>query len=167
MAMEEELRKHRCCFTGHRPDKLGLTEAQAKSLLEPAIREAVDDGFVTFLIGMQRGVDIWSGELVLKLKSISPNIKLVAVIPFQGFESRWTLPWQQKFRFLLEWADAVRFLGSSYDVTLFELRNRWMIDRSSRLIAMYNGQSGGTRNAIRYAMKKELVIKNLLDPTQT
>lgn len=163
MSTEEELRLHRCCFSGHRPEKLGLSEQQAKELLRPAIKEAVNDGFSTFLVGMQRGVDIWAGQLVLQQKAITQDIKLVAVVPYKGFESRWPQPWQEQFRFLIQWADAVRYLGTAYDISLLERRNRWMIDRSSRLIAVYNGQTGGTRNAIRYAMSQGLDIRNLLE----
>ena len=31
---QEELRLHRCCFTGHRPDKMELGEKEIKPLLE-------------------------------------------------------------------------------------------------------------------------------------
>jgi uncharacterized phage-like protein YoqJ len=37
------------------------------------------------------------------------------------------------------------------------LRNEFMVDRSSRLIAVYDGESaGGTRYTLQYAMKKGL-----------
>ena len=34
MATEQELRLHRCCFTGHRPQKLNRPEAEIKKSLE-------------------------------------------------------------------------------------------------------------------------------------
>lgn len=40
---EQELRKRRCCFTGHRPEKLGISELQAKTLLRTAIEQAVTE----------------------------------------------------------------------------------------------------------------------------
>ena len=43
---ENELGKHRCCFTGHRPDKLQLPEKEIKKLLTKAIDEAMADGIV-------------------------------------------------------------------------------------------------------------------------
>ena len=63
---EEELRKHRCCFTGHRPDKMELREKEIKPLLEKAIDDAISKGFVTFITGMAMGTDIWAAEIVLK-----------------------------------------------------------------------------------------------------
>ena len=73
MPNEKELRKHRCCFTGHRPEKLHKPEEQIKKDLEKAILQAVDDGFVTFISGMARGVDIWAAEIVLRLRESNPQ----------------------------------------------------------------------------------------------
>lgn len=52
---ETELRKHRCCFTGHRPEKLKIAEKQLVGLLEAEIRKAIAGGFTTFITGMARG----------------------------------------------------------------------------------------------------------------
>ena len=68
--METEKRLHRCCFTGHRPEKLSLSEAEVKSLLENAIDTAIENGFTTFITGMASGVDIWWLKLCLKRKNI-------------------------------------------------------------------------------------------------
>ena len=65
---EREKRQHRCCFTGHRPEKLTMAEADVISWLESEIRNSIDEGFVTFISGMARGVDIWAAEIVLRLK---------------------------------------------------------------------------------------------------
>ena len=54
---QEELRLHRCCFTGHRPDKMEFGEREIKPLLEKAIDDAIVNGYVTFITGMAMGVD--------------------------------------------------------------------------------------------------------------
>ena len=64
--METEKRLHRCCFTGHRQEKLSLSEAEVKTLLEKAIDMAIQNGFTTFITGMASGVDIWAAEIVLE-----------------------------------------------------------------------------------------------------
>ncbi len=56
MPTEAELRRHRCCFTGHRPEKLGAPEAEIKAALTSAIRAAIPDGYSVFISGMARGV---------------------------------------------------------------------------------------------------------------
>lgn len=49
---EAELRKHRCCFTGHRPEKLAIPERQLAALLEAEIKKAIDREYTTFISGM-------------------------------------------------------------------------------------------------------------------
>lgn len=151
MANETELRLHRCCFTGHRPEKLNRSEVEIKKDLETAILQAINDGFVTFITGMARGVDIWAGEIILQLRKQNPNLHLIAASPYEGFESRWSTDWQRRYNSILEQADLVRFICKGYSKACFQIRNEWMVDRSARVIAVYNGEPGGTRNTIEYA----------------
>lgn len=67
--MENNKKQHRCCFTGHRPNKLNYSESEIKPLLEKAIDNAIADGYVTFITGMAKGTDIWAAEIVLQKKS--------------------------------------------------------------------------------------------------
>ena len=62
------MNKQRVCFTGHRPEKLNISERKVKELLKTAIIDAINDGYITFISGMARGIDIWSAEIVLELK---------------------------------------------------------------------------------------------------
>ena len=55
--VENNKRRQRACFTGHRPHKLHQPESVVSAALEAKIREAIDDGFVTFISGMAWGVD--------------------------------------------------------------------------------------------------------------
>lgn len=52
MATEAEKRMHRCCFTGHRPEKLQAPEGVVTAALEKEIRQAIADGFNVFITGM-------------------------------------------------------------------------------------------------------------------
>lgn len=60
--------KHACAFTGHRPERLEAPEDEVKKWLEVKIRKAVEDGYTDFITGMQRGVDLWAAEILMKLK---------------------------------------------------------------------------------------------------
>lgn len=66
---ETEKRKHRICFTGHRPEKLSRCENDIKADLEKEIRQAIADGLNVFITGMARGVDIWAAQIVLNLRN--------------------------------------------------------------------------------------------------
>ncbi len=96
MATESELRRYRACFTGHRPHKLHQTESVVIGALEEKIREAIHDGFVTFISGMAWGVDIWAAEIVLRLKAEGHPIHLIAAVPYEGFERGWDNDWKRR-----------------------------------------------------------------------
>ena len=54
-----------------------------------------------------------------------------------------------------------------YHNGVFQQRNAWMVDRSNRLIAYYNGTPGGTRNTIEYAEKKGVEVEKYIIPEKS
>lgn len=155
---ETELRLHRCCFTGHRPEKLNVPEAYIQHTLEQEIRKAVDDGYSVFISGMARGVDIWAAEIVLKLRRERKFVRLICASPYPGFEDRWSNSWKTRYRSIMAQADLSRFISPSYSRDCFSIRNRWMVNHSSRIIAVYNGMPSGTKNTVDYALQNGLPI---------
>lgn len=156
---EAEKRAKRACFTGHRPHKLhGCSEEQTKAMLRTEIQKAYDDGFRTFITGMAMGVDIWAGELVLELRDTHPDVHLICALPHENFEVSWDAQWQARYRSLLEQADLYRVISQERHCGVYQARNEWMVDRSARVIAVYNGEAGGTRNTIAYAAKKNVTV---------
>lgn len=91
----------RCCFTGHRPQKLCRSESEIKSELEIAIVDAIARGYRTFITGMAYGVDIWAGEIVIRLREHNPDLHLIAAIPFADFSNRWSSEWKRHYSELL------------------------------------------------------------------
>ena len=156
---EQEKRKKRCCFTGHRPEKLDRPEAEIIAWLETEIRKSVDDGFVTFISGMARGVDIWAAEIVIRLRDEGLPIHLICASPFEGFERSWEEAWKSRYLAVIKKADLVKYICKSYSRACFQIRNEWMVDRSARVIAVFNGQAGGTKNTIRYAQSKGIEVR--------
>lgn len=148
---ESELRLHRCCFTGHRPEKLRQPEETVIDGLMREIDRAIADGFTTFITGMARGVDIWAGEVVLAWRNEGAPIRLICAIPYPGFESRWSEDWRRRFQMILDKADLVRFVSPRYCADCFQKRNEWMVNHAARVIAVYNGERSGTKNTIDYA----------------
>ena len=150
---EAEKRMHRCCFTGHRPEKLNAPEKVVCEALEQEIRRAIADGLTVFISGMARGVDIWAAEIVLRLRDSGMPIRLICASPYQGFEQGWSTDWQKRYNAILATADLVRFICPGYSRSCFQIRNEWMVNHSARVIAVYNGEKGGTRNTLEYAKK--------------
>ena len=155
------LRNRSCCFTGHRPEKLTMSEGKIKAALETAIKAAIGDGYRTFISGMARGVDLWAAEIVLRLRDEGLPIRLICASPYEGFENRWRAEWRKMYRRVLSSADLVKFICSGYNPSCFQVRNEWMVDHSARVIAVYNGASGGTRNTLEYAATQGLSIIKL------
>jgi len=155
---EAEKRMHRCCFTGHRPEKLNAPEKVVCEALEQEIRRAIADGLTVFISGMARGVDIWAAEIVLRLRDSGMPIRLICASPYQGFEKGWSADWQKRYNAIMANADLVRFICRGYSRSCFQLRNEWMVNHSARVIACYNGEKGGTKNTIDYALRQSILV---------
>lgn len=164
-----EDKRYCCCFTGHRPEKLGAPEDVVISLLDAAICDALRDGYTTFISGVSKGVDLWAAELVLRHRQSAKGVKLVCAVPFQGFGLHWGGGWTERFLKVTQSADSVVYVCEAGSRSAYQRRNEYMVDRSSLLIAAYTGASGGTRNTVRYAEKRgECAIRYLwpLDGTK-
>lgn len=153
MTPESEMRLHRCCFTGHRPEKLIRCEKEIKKDLEKEIRQAIADGQNVFIVGMARGVDLWAAEIVLKLRKKNTDIKLICAIPHEGFENQWSTEWVFLYRYVKENADLVHFVRKNFQFGVYQIRNEWMVNHVAKVIAVFNGETGGTKNTIAYAKR--------------
>lgn len=159
---EQEKRQHRCCFTGHRPEKLSWPEDEVITWLEEEIKQAIGDGFVTFISGMARGVDIWAAEIVLRLRDEGQPIHLICASPYEGFERNWEINWKQRYWEVLRKADIVMYICKGYNRSCFQIRNKWMVDYSDRVIAVFSGQPSGTKNTVDYALRQGVEVVRMM-----
>lgn len=160
-----DMRDITCCFTGHRPAKLpwGTNESDPRCLAlkeELALRlEGIyQAGYRHFLCGMAIGCDMYFAEAVLALRQLHPDIFLEAAIPCGTQPDKWALPQRMRYNRLLDRCNKVTVLQIGYTPDCMMRRNRYMIDRSSLLLACYNGSPGGARNTILYAEKQKVKI---------
>ena len=157
-----------CCFTGHRPEKLpwGREEsdprcAALKQRLIQSIRHQITQGVDTFICGMARGCDFYFAEAVLELRGEGAPIRLEAMLPCPEQPSRWPVEDAARYEQILLDCDAVYLTEARYSEGCMLRRNRAMIDRSHRMISVWDGSRGGTGSAVRYAKQKGLVIDSL------
>lgn len=158
MSTEQEKRLHRCCFAGHRPEGILLSEATAKDWLRNQITAAIENGYTTFITGMGMGVDIWAAETVLQLRKEKPSLHLIAVEPYPGFAAKWGGEWLERYNNILSSADLVKQLYQHYNPAGINWRINWMVEHSSRLIAIYNGSAGYTGSFVDYAKAQGLEV---------
>jgi len=161
-------REKTCCFTGHRPMKLpwGMNENDPRCIelkLELAARlEAlVELGYRHFICGMALGCDMYFAEAVLALRERVPEIRLEAAIPFGDQPGRWNAQQRQRYNRLIDSADEVKVLQVHYTSDCMQRRNRYMVDRSSLLLACYDGRPGGTMQTILYAERSGVRVMTL------
>ncbi|MCM1224546.1 MAG: DUF1273 domain-containing protein [Lachnospiraceae bacterium] len=154
------------CFTGHRSQKLPWRfneeddRCQAmKATLAIEIEQAIQRGYRTFLSGMALGFDMICAETVLALKDKYPDIKIVGALPCKTQDVKWQAQDQKRYRSLLNRLDGVRCIYDEYIGAECMLeRNRYMVNNSSLMIALFNGLPGGTKSTIEYAKKQGLEV---------
>ena len=71
------------------------------------------------------------------------------------------MEWQEKYEGLISAADLVKVINPEFSEDAYQARNQWMVDHSSRVIAVYDGKAGGTRNTINYARKNKVQVRYL------
>ena len=57
--------------------------------------------------------------------------------------------------------DYETLVQSSYSPGCMQRRNRYMVDHAALLLAVHNGQPGGTRRTMEYAMRRGLQIVDI------
>lgn len=150
-----------CSFTGHRPEKLpwGTCEEDPRCLalkerLRQSVEQAYMDGYRHFITGMARGCDQYFAEIVLDFRKEHSDVTLEAAIPCEEQAARWKEMERERYFSIVEQCDLETMVQRHYDRGCMQRRNRYMVDRSARLIAVYDGMLGGTMYTIHYAMKR-------------
>ena len=91
-----------------------------------------------------------------------PNIRLIAVVPFQGQSSRWSAIEQRRYRQFIAQADKVIVLSERYYQGCLLRRNDYMLAHTSGVIAYFDGNpQGGTYYTCREARHKGMDVVNL------
>lgn len=161
-----------CAFTGYRPHKLPFGDDEShpdcerlKQRLFCETLRLTREGVCVFISGMARGVDMWAAEIVLQLRDTLPSreIRLWAAIPYDRQANGWSPEEQVRYRGILDQADRIEYISHDYFNGCLQKRNRWMIDQSTHLIAVYDGQPGGTKSTLDYARRKGLEI-TIIEP---
>jgi uncharacterized phage-like protein YoqJ len=146
------------CGTGHRMDKLGgynsIVYAKLVKLAEKYLIELNPERVIS---GMALGWDQALADATNNLK-----LPLIAAVPFQGQESVWPEVSQDKYFSILDKATDVVYVSEpGYFAEKMQIRNRWMVDQSDLILAIWNGSKGGTYNCIQYAKNSTKKIVNV------
>ena len=153
-----------CCFTGHRPDKLpwGTDEKDPRCLrvkaeIADALEQAYAEGCRHFISGMARGSDLYFARAVLALREEHPDVTLEGARPCESQADSWPAEERAEYEAILNACNYETLVQHTYDRGCMMRRNRYMVDRSARIIAVYDGvPKGGTAQTLAYALRKGL-----------
>jgi len=143
-------------FTGHR-----TYAGQADAALRRIVRELHIGGFRTFLSGMAVGFDLAAAECVLACREELPDLRLVAVVPFEGQQARFSEVDKARFGRIAALADETIVLSAVYHRGVYTVRNDFLVDHAAHLVAWFDGSGGGTSYTVRRAFRLGRRIDNL------
>ena len=187
--ISEELILKTCAFTGHRPNKLGgydwMDPLNLKIMrrIRDIVVSMIEEKDVTrFVFGGALGIDQMAFAVCQKLKREKyPEIELCVAIPFENQYLNWVDQKDiERYMAQKESADEVvlvdTLLGSTYVLDAMApgeyhpakmaLRNKYMVDQSKYLLAVWDGsESGGTYLCVKY-FKSKRDVSNMfrIDP---
>ena len=154
------------CFSGHRIVPFAKQNEMMR-LLRNEITKSYNEGYRCFYCGMAIGFDLLSAKATLSLKTELPQIKIIAVLPFREQNEKWNEKNKVEYETILKKVDDVVIVSDHYHQRCFLQRNDYMIQRSSRLIAFYDGKfRGGTFYTYRKAKFMGLEIINIYNITR-
>ena len=156
-------RETTCCFTGHRPGKLPWrddeTDPRCIALKESICRElekAYDRGYRHFICGMAQGCDLYFCEAAQALRDSRPGVTVEAAIPCESQADKWPPEDKERYQRLVGLCDFETMVQRQYDRGCMLRRNRYMVDHSTLVIAVYDGTNGGTRRTLEYAIRQKI-----------
>ncbi len=158
------------CFTGHRPQTITYLwneESQEckklKEVLKSTIINAIEkENVCHFISGMAIGIDMICAEIVLDLKIKYPHITLECALPCETQAVRWSEKYRDRYFGIVEKSDKETLLQTHYTKDCMFKRNKYMVDNSDIVIAVWNGNRSGTGNTVEYAKRnnKRIILIN-------
>jgi len=139
-------REKTCSFTGHRIMSGNFDE---RTLIK-IINEVISRGYDTFLVGMALGFDTVCFKALTKIKK-NVYIRLIACVPCNSQSKFFNKNQRAEYDKMIESADAVINVSDNYFDGCMMVRNMFMVDNSSLVIAYLNYNRGGTYQTVKYA----------------
>jgi len=82
-------------------------------------------------------------------------------VPFGGQEARFSHADRVRYRAAMALADDAVVLSPVYHAGCYAVRNNYLVDHASLLVAWYDGSPGGTRHTVFRALRRGLEFVNL------
>lgn len=169
---EEDIRKS-VALTGYRPNKLPFgydfnhpDALRLKAILKNEYRYLIEQGYTCFLTGGALGCDMMAAEVILELKQEyrhDAKVWHILCAPCYHYTKKWNDADRERLNRIAKKSSSVVFVSETeYYNGCMQKRNRYMVDTSGLLLAVYDGQPGGTKYTVDYArsQNKKVIILN-------
>lgn len=157
--MSIEIKGKTCCFSGHRT--VSIHDDKISAELFKAIYSKINEGYSTFIVGGALGFDMLAAIILSGLKRKGTDLKIIYALPCYGYTSKWKETDRALQSVLLQSADAVVMVSTSYTRGCMQKRNRYMVEHSDACICYMLQDRGGTAYTVNYARKQGLEIINI------
>lgn len=159
-----------CTITGHRPTRFKFKYKETNNgckRLKRRIREQLvllyERGVRVFWVGGALGVDMWAGEILLEMQLLPEyrDLELHIALPCPKHDSAWDVRSQKRMAALIRHSAECVIVGDSLNAANYQRRNRYMVDRSDVMLAVYDNDRSirsGTGMTVHYAQQKGIPI---------
>lgn len=160
-----------CAVAGPKPTrfKFGYKEDNSlcrnikKAMLRQFRRLYRKRGVHRFYIGGAIGVNLWAGELLLKLKEEPgyEDLELVVVLPFPNHDTKWDIRSRKRLEYLIQHSTEHLTVGTGDCRESYISQNRYLVDHAQYLVAVseeHREQEIGSFQVTAYAREKGLEI---------
>ena len=151
-----------CCFTGHRDIPPGLIPSLTE-VVKGQIKALFSQGVIYYGVGGAVGFDTLAAEVLFELRVEHPQIKVILVYPFNGFDSRWQEGQRTRYRALLPKYDKRVCVSQTPGRDAYLMRDRHLVDCSAHCVAFCSRSYGGTAYTMRYARENGRQVYNLAE----
>ena len=159
-----------CCVTGHRPkgfpfpyDTDNLYYNTYLDILGDTVEELMYEGYTHFIYGTADGVDLDFASIIVSLSNKFEGIILESALPYPLRTPIKYTESDEARNALVNKSQIITVVSSRYFRGCMQKRNRYMVDKSDLVLAVWNGEeSGGTWDTINYARKKGKPIRYIM-----
>lgn len=160
-----------CAVAGPKPTrfKFGYKEDNSlcrkikKAMLRQFRRLYRKRGVRRFYIGGAIGVNLWAGELLLKLKEEPgyEDLELAVILPFPGHDAKWDVRSRKRLEYLIRHSVEHLTAGTEDCRESYIGQNRYLVDHAQCLVAVgeeHREQETESFQVTTYAREKGLEI---------
>lgn len=161
-----------CVIVGHKATrfKFGYKENYAgckrlKKRLQEQFALIYEKGVRHFWVGAAPGVDMWAGEILLRMKErpAYEGIELYIVLPFEGHDVGWDERSRVRMDFLRKHCREVMVVGTKKQspVECYQKKNEYLLEQADCMVAVYDNERSNCSdvgNMVHFAEKQGMTV---------